>query len=299
MSIFIVKTFSRLGMKYLPSGGDVLNIGVENGASSVIDPDFTSHLSPISLNEVDFVFSLPENTTDENYYSIVAKETDKLAELIYQQLTTSNSIEHLITIGGDHSIALGSLLGVLRSFPNKKIGVIDFDSHGDIHLTKTSPTGNFHGMWLRPLFGDFDNTEIKKIIGNFKIKPNQLLYIGNLILEDEEERFITENKINVLSGDSFTQNDIPEKQIGAFCDSMDMIHVTFDIDVFKKSLVQATGTPNPDGFDLESIERATVPILNSGKFFSIDLVEVNPKKDGAKETIFLAQKIINLFLGKK
>ena len=294
MSILLVKASSRLGMKYIPSGGKVLNIGVEHGPSAVISPAFIATLRG-KISEIDFAFSLPENTTDQNYYRIVAEETNALAQQIQEKISHGD-IDKVITVGGDHSIALASMLGILRSFPTKKIGLIDFDSHGDIHLTKTSPTGNLHGMWLRPLLEDFDNEDIRSIVGNTRLNTKNLLYIGNLLLEEEEERLIAEDAIQTIPSTVFEQSDTsPEQKIKAFCESLDMIHITFDIDVFKESLVRATGTPNPNGFDMKMIERSIAPILESGKFFSMDLVEVNPEKPGAKETIELAQKIITMF----
>ncbi len=279
-------------MKFIPHGGTAPNLGVEKGPLAVLDTTFINLLSETKkCSLLDFSFSDPESMPDEKYYSVVAKDTDSMAKKIQTELTKENYTK-VVTVGGDHSIALGSVLAILRTNKNKKIGLIDFDSHGDIHLLNTSPSGNFHGMWLRPLLEDFDNPEIKSII-DVRLPSEQLLYIGNLLTEDEEENFIKKNEITVLDSTRVEKNkESMVLHIKEFCKNIDLLHVTFDIDVFKESLVSATGTPNPNGFDIPMVEACLSPIIESGKLFSLDVVEVNPDKPNSRGTIELAQKVI-------
>jgi arginase len=279
-------------MKFIPHGGSAPNIGVEKGPSAVLDNSFLEILKKTNnCKTLDITFSDPESMPDEEYYSVVSKDTNMMAKKIQDEIS-QGSYSKLVTVGGDHSIALGSMLAVLRTHKDKRVGLIDFDSHGDIHLLKTSPSGNFHGMWLRPLLEDFDIPEIKSIV-DVQLHPEQLLYIGNLLTEEEEENFIKKNEVIVLDGVWVEKNkDSMIRHIEEFCQKVDMLHVTFDIDVFKESIVSATGTPNPDGFDIPMIESCIAPIKASGKLFSLDVVEVNPDKTGAEQAIKLAQKII-------
>ena len=295
--LLIIKANSRLGMKYIPIGGTELNIGVEHGPAAVLDAAFLGEIgSHADTRVIDFTFSLPEDVSEEKYYSIVASETDLLAGEILKNLNEGD-FRKVITVGGDHSIALASMLGILRYLKGKKVGVIDFDSHGDIHLAQTSPTGNFHGMWLRPLLGDFDNAEIKNIL-DVRIPPQDFLYVGNLLLEGEESDFIRLNDIQAISSDDIkADGENIRKKISDFCARFDCVHVSFDIDVFKRDIVSATGTPNPDGFDWDLINRCIDPIIASKKLFSLDVVEVNPKKENARNTIETAQEIISHFCG--
>ena len=123
------------------------------------------------------------------------------------------------------------------------------------------------------------------------------LYVGNLIIEEEEVRFIKEKNIATIDS-KMIEADITGmiKKIADLCANVDVIHVTFDVDVFKQSIVSATGTPNPDGFEVEMVTQCIKPIIDSGKLFSMDLVEVNPKKENSGPTIAIGQMIIEQFL---
>ncbi len=284
-------------MKYLPYGGDaVLNIGVEEGPDAVLSEVFVASLETQGkCDHLDFTYSEPEAVPDDAYYSVFSKETDTLARQIVEKLK-SGRYSHLVTVGGDHGIGLASTLAVLRFHKDKKVGLIDFDSHGDIHLLGTSPSGNFHGMWLRPLFDGFDEPHVAGIV-DVSLSPSQCMYIGNMILEEEERSFIEKNDIAVINSNDITEGQTAvQERIKKFCESVDVLHVTFDIDVFKKDLVASTGTPNPDGFDEAMIGVCMEPIVASQKLFSLDVVEVNPKKGDPENTIRLAQEVISKFV---
>ena len=248
-----------------------------------------------SVDLFEYVFSNPDAIEAKTYYPIVAEESAAFANELNHELGHTN-YSGLVTIGGDHSIAFASVLGILRHFNDKKVGIIDFDSHGDIHLQRTSPSGNFHGMWLRPFFEKFDDESIASVV-NVKIEPQNLLYIGNMLLEEEEDRFIKEKNISVIDSKMIADDTQAIMQkITDFCNSFDVIHVTFDIDVYKKEIVSATGTPNPDGFDADMIKNCIQKIIDSKKLFSVDLVEVNPQKEHADQTIKTAQDVIQNFI---
>ncbi len=295
-NLLIVQAESRLGMKYFPHGDTKLNLGVEYGPKAVLSNAFLGEIQETcGIDLITYAFSDPEEVNKEEYYKKIADESDALAKEIVGKLD-SKKYAGLITVGGDHGIAFASVLGTLRFLRDKKVGVIDFDSHGDIHLQKTSPSGNFHGMWLRPFFGDFDDPAIREVTDVF-IAPSQFLYVGNLLLEEEEERFIQEKGIQQITlEDIQNRKDASIQRIVNLCANVDVVHVTFDIDVFKKSIVSATGTPNPAGFGKDAVLACIEPIVNSGKLFSLDLVEVNPDKDNAQSTVETAQMVIEQFV---
>ena len=295
-NLLITKAHSRLGMKYIPHGGTELNIGVEAGPDAVISKDFLNKIETnYEVDLFDYAFSDPEPISKETYYPVIAEESATLASELVQRLH-SKKYSGLITVGGDHSIAYASFLGSLRFLKDKKVGIISFDSHADLHLAGTSPSGNFHGMWLRPFFDRFDETSIASVV-DVSIAPEQFLYIGNLIIEAEEERFIKEKNIAIIDSKTIDADKVSMmKKISDFCAAMDVIHVTFDVDVFKKDIVSATGTPNPEGFEMDMIKNCIQQIVESKKLFSLDVVEVNPKKEHAAETISVAQMVTDQFL---
>ncbi|MEI6316421.1 MAG: arginase family protein [bacterium] len=294
--LLIAKASSRLGMKFIPHGGVELNLGVETGPDAVLDANFLQKIEQTnSVDLFDYTFSDPDHIDAKTYYPIIAEESAAFANEL-EHMLEHKKYSGVITIGGDHGVGYATFLGLLRYHKNKKVGIISFDSHADLHLQKTSPSGNFHGMWLRPFFEKFDDESIASVV-NVKIDPHNFLYVGNLIIEEEEVRFIKEKNIATIDS-KMIEADITGmiKKIADLCANVDVIHVTFDVDVFKQSIVSATGTPNPDGFEVEMVTQCIKPIIDSGKLFSMDLVEVNPKKENSGPTIAIGQMIIEQFL---
>ena len=197
-----------------------------------------------------------------------------------------------MVVGGDHSVAFSSLLAALSRLKNpQNLGYIQFDSHGDLHLFSTSPSGNFHGMWLRPFFGNFDSPSIAKLASSL-LRPEQVLFIGNLELEPEELRFFAKNKIAQVSTSSLADNKRGSlEKIEKFVGRFKHLHISFDIDVFHQDYVSATGTPAENGFQPSSIFE--ILEIFAGSKMSIDLVEVNPRKPTAHSTIKMAQKVLS------
>lgn len=278
------KAHSRLGIINIPHGGTERNVGVEYGPDAVLSKSFLDSYQnpPVSA----FSFPLPEEIDQNTYTSQIAHSSKKFCDFINEQIRAH---ETQVVVGGDHSVAFGSLLAVLKRFENKKIGYVQFDSHGDVNLFSSSPTGNFHGMWLRPFFGDFDNPEILDLIHE-TLRPEQILFIGNLDLDPEEQKFFTDKKISTIS----KSNSV---NLEKFIKKFSHIHVSFDIDVFDKKLVSATGTPARNGLSAQGVF-PLLAIISKAKSISFDLVEVNPKKRGVKKTVKLAQDVIEKFIPK-
>lgn len=268
---------SRLGLRFAPIGHTIPNLGVENGGEAI-----WQMLNKNNQQEklIKNTFSNPEKISNDKYLPTVFELYQKASLSIVKEWRS----ERLISLGGDHSISQISLTTVLNHFPENEVGVIMFDSHADLHLPTTSPTGNFHGMWLRSFFDQFSENKIQ----NKKIKSQQLRYVGNLLTEAEEERFIEANKVTVYSADKInTENS---KQLEQWSKKYQHLHISFDIDVFKEELCPATGTPNPSGLSKEQVLTMLLPLFNHSSI-SLDIVEFNPEKDGADKTLKLIEEI--------
>ncbi len=274
-------THSRLGLTKAPYHSRILNIGVEDGPDAILSSDFVKKYPGVAIH--DFHFSRPEDVDRDNYYRILAKELGNMADLITKNLKKD---ETQVVVGGDHSVAFSSLLSVVRRKGADNIGHIQFDSHGDINLIASAPKGNFHGMWLRPFLSTFDNQLIDELIPH-KVQTSQIIYVGNVEFDPEEKIFVKKNKVAV-----FGRNDrsslLPIKNL---ISKFAHIHVSFDIDVFRRDLSPATGTPSLDGLLTSEIFPLLEPLKKAGSI-SIDLVEVNPKKKGAEKTVMLAQEVL-------
>lgn len=289
-AIHFYKLSTRLGMRNIPYHGNELNMGVEKGPEAILSQLFLRSLAhPFSVDG--HIFPTPESTSS-NYYKILSGAYQESIQIIMDTLKP-NEIQ--VCIGGDHSMALTSLAARLNRTLATELGYIQFDSHGDIHQSKTSTTGNFHGMWLRPFLDTFDIEEINTLIPN-KIPTNNILYIGNLDLENEEREYVDAHSIQVLSATELSNGHKVQQTIETFILSHPHLHVSFDIDVFDRTVAPATGTPSSDGLNVSTV-LPLLTVMATHPDLSIDIVEVNPIKNGADRTIQLAQLVLKTLLG--
>lgn len=279
------KARSRLGMLNIPHKGTEKNWGVENGPDAILSKDFLALFENHVLLEYDF--PLPESINPTDYYKTITRTSSQFRDLILREADSGVQV----VIGGDHSTAFPSFLAVLERFPASKIGYIQFDTHADINLVSSSPTGNFHGMFVRPFITWFDDPDINTLVKQ-RLPSTNLLYIGNLDLDHAEVEVISEENIRCISGSDIRNSRKKTIQkVKEFIHQFEHLHISFDIDVFAAALAPATGTPNPNGLHLEDIF-PILEILTNHPDISIDLVEVNPQKVGSAKTIKLAQTVL-------
>lgn len=112
---------------------------------------------------------------------------------------TQSSAPTSVVLGGDHGVSLAHVAALLEiNAEPEHTGIIMMDSHADLNLRSTSPTGNIHGMWMRPLVDRFDVPELDLLVEH-KIPAHHLFYIGHLDLDPAEQDFFAEHKIHTLS----------------------------------------------------------------------------------------------------
>jgi dienelactone hydrolase len=141
-----------------------------------------------------FQFSSPESIDKNVYMQVLARESDLFTQQINDQLRPD---QVQVVLGGDHSVAFCSTLAILRRMPSDHtFASVHFDSHGDLHLLNTSPTGNFHGMWARALTTGIGEPSIDTLVGR-RLDPHSITFYGNLDLEEEEQRYIRDNHVSV------------------------------------------------------------------------------------------------------
>ena len=178
----------------------------------------------------------------------------------------------IINIGGDHSMAIGSLSASLNKY-DKQLKVIWIDAHADINTRSSSPSGNFHGMPLSFLtgldkFDDFDY--IKKYL-----PTTNLCYIGIRDLDNGEIDLIKNQKIKTVLSEDFNSNinkvisDI-ENWIGD-----DFVHLSIDVDGLDPKYIQYTGTISPNGLELNQLLLFVNNISKKKNIVNVDLSELN------------------------
>ncbi len=301
--VHFFKAKSRIGLANKPIHQEEFNFGVEDGPEGILSPDFLSSLAGSHLANVDsFSFTNPEDIKPGQFSEVLAGEIIQFRNLIVDKIATprqggARNDEKVVQviIGGDHCVTFPSVLAALER-SGQNLGIIYFDSHGDINLSKDSPTGNFHGMHLRPLFDKFDIPEIDNLVPT-KIPTKNLLYIGNLDLDPGEIEFLSTNRIRNITGDDLeNRQDQSLEEIKSFISRLDHLYVSFDIDCMDKTEAPATGIPAEHGLYLKDI-LPVLELIKNHPNFSFDLCEVNPKKEGEEETVKLAQEILKLILG--
>ena len=205
-----------------------------------------------------------------------------------------------LILGGDHSLAIGSLAGISRHYEN--LGVIWYDAHGDLNNSHTSPSGNIHGMPLAISCGVGDEKLVNLYKEGPKVKPENIVLIGMRDLDEGEKEYISENDIL-----TFTMTDIKEKGISAVMqesleylqNKTDGIHLSLDVDALDPTETPGTGTPVDGGLSLSETLFAMTQLHDSQKVTSMDLVEVNPLLDDKNKTAEKAVSIASAFFGKK
>lgn len=282
---------SRLGMQNLSLGQTIDNAGVEDGALRLLEslPDWLSD----SAEQHEITFPSPQTLSRETPLQEIAALFAQAKQAVLKDWKAEQTP---IFLGGDHSISLIGLAAITERYKEKRIGLVHFDSHGDIHTSDTSPSGNFHGMWLRPLLDTFPVEEINALVPH-KIPVENWKIIGNPILEEEEVRFMAENGVEAITSTRL-QTDLEgvSQDLTELLQRVDHLHITFDIDVFAASLVPGTGTPNPKGMLPNEIwpliSMLRTPLHLTQATYSVDLVEYNPRRDQKDKTLLLSLEVL-------
>ena len=248
-------------------------------------------------------------TSDPDYRKMkrplfVSAATRALSKQVYDHASKGR---YVLTLGGDHSIAIGSISGTaqaIRERLGREIAVIWVDAHADINKPEMSESGNIHGMPVSFLTG-LAKEDREDVFGWLKedqlISTKKLVYIGLRDVERGEKQLLKENGIK-----AFSMHDIDRHGIGKVMDmalgwigSDTPIHLSFDIDALDPMWAPSTGTAVRGGLTLREGDFIAECVHESGSLVALDLVEVNPSLEmqGATETIRAGCSIVRCALG--
>jgi arginase len=209
-----------------------------------------------------------------------------------------------VVLGGDHSIAAGSLSGVATYFKKKekKVGLIWLDAHGDINTPESSPSGNVHGMPLAAAMG-YGATELVELQGfKPKVEPQNISLVGIRDLDSQEKKLAKKSGVHV-----FTMRDIDERGMREVMsdalkyamDDTDGISVSLDMDFVDPSDAPGVGTPVRGGVTYREAHLAMEMIADTEAMASLEIVEINPVIDEHNRTALLGVELVLSALGKK
>lgn len=205
-----------------------------------------------------------------------------------------------LTLGGDHSIAVGSISGISQHYEN--LGVIWYDAHGDLNVPEESPSGNVHGMPLRILAGDGPDELVN--INDFtpKVKPENIVLIGMRDLDEGERKYIKDKNIKTFTMadiDRFGIQEVIERSLEYLKSrNIDGLHFSLDVDALDPAETPGTSTRVMGGLSYRESHFA-LELLNESKLVtSMDIVEVNPLIDNSNHTAEQAVALLGTFFGE-
>ena len=209
-----------------------------------------------------------------------------------------------VVLGGDHSIAIGTVSGVSEHFREKgeKIGLIWVDAHGDMNTPESSPSGNIHGMPLATVLGMGHPKLVE--MGGFspKVEKANVCLIGIRDIDDNERKIIRESGIC-----AYTMRDVDERGIGPImkeaigiaCKGTAGFHMSFDLDGMDPRDVPGTGTPVKGGLNWREANLLMELASDSGKMRSLEVTELNPILDIVNQSGEVAVDVITSAFGKR
>lgn len=204
-----------------------------------------------------------------------------------------------IILGGDHSLAAGSIAATNRFYD--KVGVIWIDAHSDFNSDESTISGNMHGMPLSSLTGFGPNSMIA-FEDDFKfVDPDNVAIVGVRDIDPEEKIRLKDSGVHVFSIhdiDRLGMAEVIEMAIEIASDGTDGIHVSFDVDSITPQEAPGVGTPVHSGLTVREAFLAAELIAKANNLVALDMVEVNPILDEANKTGIIACELILAFLGK-
>ncbi len=224
-------------------------------------------------------------------------------ELATQVKDTLDSGDFPIVVGGDHSIAMGTVSGVASHFRqrNEKVGLLWFDAHGDMNIPEISPSGNIHGMPLAHLLGNGDE-DFKQIEGfSPKVQPSNVALIGVRDIDANERNLIRESGIH-----AYSMRDIDERGMAAVIkealeyvnDGTAGFHISFDVDGCDPSVIPGSGTLVPGGVNYREAHLMLEYCADDGRMTSLEVVELNPFLDHGNVSAERTLELILSAMGK-
>jgi len=226
------------------------------------------------MNFDDVEHKFRENEPAKDCY-FVGKCSEKIAAKVYKEMKTNDFV---LNIGGDHSIAFGTLAGVLRANPNTN--VVWVDAHADLNPPKYSPSGNMHGM---PVAAHLNVEEFNKFPGwewfSPILKQKNIYFIGLRDLDPFEKSYLS-----TIRNQVYTRDDVITKGIYNIMEEIkknignnNPIHLSFDIDGVDPKDAPATGTTSVGGLTARESLYIAKSLAETGNLHSMDLVEINPE----------------------
>lgn len=243
----------------------------------------------------------PEGHPRAKYLPQIAATCQRLALLVAETLTGGGVP---LVLGGDHSVAVGTVSGVSHFFRRRdqKSGLIWLDAHADINTPDSSPSGNVHGMPLACIVGEGPPELTELFAYKPKVAPANVVIVGLRDVDQTERPHVREFGVR-----AFTMRDIDERgmrsvmeeAIRLASDGTEGFHLSLDMDFVDPKDAPGVGTPVRGGVTYREAHLAMEMICDSRRMVSMEVVEVNPVIDEVNRTADLAVELVMSGLGKR
>ena len=278
--------------------------GVDMGPSAIryagLDQELTEKLDVHVLDEGNVISPVVETAEvgDERarYLPQILDLCHRVAELV--EAAARRGAMPLV-LGGDHSVALGSLVGMARA--RGPGGVVWIDAHGDLNTPETSPSGNVHGMVLAAALGLAGDAFRREGWPIPAVEPGKLALVGVRSLDEGERELL-----GTLDAKVFTMSEIDRigvepcmREALAHASGAGFLHVSLDMDVVDPDYAPGVGTPVRGGLSYREAHLALETVAEYGRMDSMDVVEVNPILDRENATGQLAVELVVSALGAR
>lgn len=244
---------------------------------------------------------LPESEIRENEEHLkrvdgVLHTVTELAEVVHREISEKR---FPLIVGGDHSMAIGTLAGLAQTGP---YGVIWVDAHADLNTGETSPSGNIHGMPLAAAMGMGD-VRLTEVGGRDpKLSPGHLVYIALRDIDEGEMNEINRLGIKVITVEEVRTRGVDfimQEALSYLRERVDRFYISFDMDSLDASLVPGTGTPVDGGLTEVEAKAILKEAMQAEDLVAVELVELNPALDRDDMTAQLAYRLCETIIKSK
>lgn len=292
----------RIGVLGAPLDLGTARRGVDMGPSAVRYSGLEERLHELGVDVADYgnlVVEMPERAAvrDEavRYLPTILAACSQIAARV---VDIAQEGRLPFVIGGDHSIAMGTLAGLAQL--HGPGGVIWIDAHGDMNNPANSPTGNVHGMPLAAALGNC-GFDIDGAPAAPWLDPEKVALVGVRSLDPGERELVEDKKLKVLTMPDIDRRGAADVMREALdtVRGASFVHVSFDVDALDPKIAPGVGTPVRGGLTYREAHLAMELIAESGLMSSLEVVEVNPIYDNANTTGALAVELVASALGAR
>jgi arginase len=299
---------SRISIIGVPMDLGADRRGVDMGPSALRYADLNERLQELG-NDVqdlgDIGVLIPET---QHFGDARAKYLDEIANacmhLAKMVLHVHEEGRTPLVLGGDHSIAVGTVSGMAESFrrSGERLGLIWFDAHADFNTPETSPSGNVHGMPMAAIMGYGPRSLTHIFDFSPKIRPENAVMIGIRDVDEQEREMVKKSGVRV-----FTMKEIDRRGIGTVLDEALSIatkdtagfHATLDADFLDPIESPGVATPVRGGASYREAHLAMEMVADTKKMVSFEITEINPILDVQNKTAHFGMELILSAFGKQ